>query len=187
MEATLTIGDTQITYRINKHKRARRVSLRLSKQGDLRVTIPWYTPYRVGKAIAQANKSWIRDQLQSVSVTKLPVINPEEVSLLRVKARNTIRQRLEHYNKHYQLEFHRITIRDQKTRWGSCSSNKTLSFNYRLIQVPLELLDYVVVHELCHLKEMNHSPRFWKLVAETLPHHPILRNQLRKYEKKLGW
>ena len=63
----------------------------------------------------------------------------------------------------------RVEIRDQRTRWGSCSPRGTLSFNWRLVLAPFEVLDYVVVHELCHLREPNHSPRFWRLVATRRP------------------
>jgi predicted metal-dependent hydrolase len=67
------------------------------------------------------------------------------------------------------VSYGRVEIRNQRTRWGSCSSSGTLSFNWRLALAPFDVLDYVVVHELCHLLEPNHSPRFWKLVASRRP------------------
>lgn len=72
----------------------------------------------------------------------------------------------------------RIHIRDQKTRWGSCSPRGTISINWRLLLAPLEILDYVVVHELCHLLQPNHSPRFWREVERVLPHYLYLRRRL---------
>jgi len=77
----------------------------------------------------------------------------------------------------------RIAIRDQRTRWGSCSSRGTLSFNWRLVLAPLEVAEYVVVHELCHLQEPNHSPRFWQLVAAARPGYPDERRWLAEH----GW
>ena len=68
-----------------------------------------------------------------------------------------------------EVEYGRIAIRDQRTRWGSCSTRGTLSFNWRLVLAPAEILEYVVVHELCHLREPNHSPRFWALLASARP------------------
>jgi predicted metal-dependent hydrolase len=67
------------------------------------------------------------------------------------------------------LTFRRIFIKGQKTRWGSCSSLGNLNFNWRLMMCPPEVIDYIIIHELCHLREMNHSPRFWKLVEERCP------------------
>ena len=81
------------------------------------------------------------------------------------------------------VSFQRIAIRDQRTRWGSCSSRGTLSFNWRLVLAPLEVAEYVVVHELCHLREPNHSPRFWQLVADARPGYRDQRRWLGDH----GW
>ena len=98
----------------------------------------------------------------------------------RTKAEEVIRDRLDFFNEHYGFSFNRVTMRDQKSRWGSCSRLRNLNFNWRLIMAPIEVIDYVVVHELCHLKEMNHSPRYWSLVAEIMPNHKEMRHWLRK-------
>ena len=78
-----------------------------------------------------------------------------------------------------------ITVRDQKTRWGSCSSRGTLSFNYRLIFAPPRILDYVVVHELCHLTHMNHSKDFWNMVAYVMPEYKVHRRWLKEHGQEL--
>ena len=75
----------------------------------------------------------------------------------------------------------RVTLRKQKTRWGSCSSVGNLNFNWRLIMAPIEVIDYVVVHEICHLKEMNHSSHFWKLVEESISYHKKAKKWLKEY------
>ncbi len=95
-------------------------------------------------------------------------------------ARNVVKARLAHYNAHYGFSFARIAIRDQRSRWGSCSSKGNLNFNYRVLFLPEHLLDLVIVHELCHLREMNHSADFWALVAETIPDHKERRRVLSK-------
>lgn len=81
--------------------------------------------------------------------------------------------------------FHHITIRDQKTRWGSCSAKGTLSFNWRLMLAPPAVLDYVVVHELCHLTHMDHSPAFWALVESVCPDYRIHRKWLKDHGLEL--
>jgi predicted metal-dependent hydrolase len=99
----------------------------------------------------------------------------------RKKAEEVIHDRLQHFNEHYGFRYNRVTLRNQKSRWGSCSAKKNLNFNWRLIMAPIEVIDYVVVHELCHLKEMNHSARYWALVKKTLPNHKLARKWLKDY------
>lgn len=79
----------------------------------------------------------------------------------------------------YDLSYNRVAIRDTKTRWGSCSSKKNLNFNYRLALLPSRLIDYIVVHELCHLREMNHKKSFWDLVSLTHSDYNIHKRELR--------
>ena len=79
------------------------------------------------------------------------------------------------------MTYGRITIREQKTRWGSCSSKGNLNFNWKLIRMPQEILDYVVVHELAHRMEMNHSPRFYRIVASVLPDYKIRERWLKAH------
>ncbi len=97
----------------------------------------------------------------------------------RKKAEEVIHDRLQFFNEHYQFRYHRVTLRNQKTRWGSCSSRGNLNFNWRLIMAPIEVIDYVVVHELCHLKEMNHSARYWALVEQAIPDYKKHRKWLK--------
>jgi len=87
----------------------------------------------------------------------------------RKKAEEVIHDRLQFFNEHDDFKYNRVVFRNQKTRWGSCSSSGNLNFNWRLIMAPIEVIDYVVVHELCHLKQMNHSVKFWRLVEEIIP------------------
>ncbi|MEK7582914.1 MAG: M48 family metallopeptidase [Patescibacteria group bacterium] len=90
-----------------------------------------------------------------------------------------VEHRIDLYNKHYRCDFNDIKIKKMKSRWGSCSKKKNLNFNARLAELPDYLIDYVVVHELCHLKEFNHSRSFWSLVAQTIPDHKNRRRELR--------
>ena len=100
-------------------------------------------------------------------------------------AHNIISKRMPHFQQLTGLSPDRIRITSAENRWGSCSSRRTISFSWKLIQCPPETIDYVIVHELSHLKEMNHSPAFWKLVAEILPDWRQRRKQLKDFSRKL--
>ena len=103
----------------------------------------------------------------------------------RKEARVRIESRVAYYHTITGGNYTSVTIRDQKTRWGSCSSRGTLSFNYRLIYAPPEILDYVVVHELCHLTHMNHSRDFWNMVGSVMPEYKTYRKWLRDHGQEL--
>lgn len=93
----------------------------------------------------------------------------EEKERLTSEARAVIPEKVRYFARILGVSYGRITIRNQKTRWGSCSAKGNLNFNYLLLLMPEEILDYVVVHELCHRLELNHSPAFWRLVEKVLP------------------
>ena len=97
-----------------------------------------------------------------------------------------VRQRLEEYAPGLGVCFGRVTIRDQKSRWGSCSQKRNLNFNWKLIMAPEAALTYVVIHELCHLIEFNHSPRFWRLVEGQMPEYEYWKKWLKTHGSELG-
>jgi len=100
------------------------------------------------------------------------------------EARKLITERILFWNIFYKFNYGRVSIRNQKTRWGSCSSKGNLNFSYRLVFLPMHLVDYVVVHELCHLKEFNHSENFWALVEKHLSDYRKSKDELKTYGAK---
>jgi predicted metal-dependent hydrolase len=102
------------------------------------------------------------------------------------KARELVHARLAHWNEFYKYTYKRVAIRNQRSRWGSCSTQQNLNFNYRLVFLPLELVDYVVVHELCHLAHFNHSQNFWNLVAQAIPDYEKRMFELKKTQLALS-
>lgn len=110
------------------------------------------------------------------SVTKHYIAHKEQ-------ARRVVHARLEHFNLHYGFSYGRVAVRNQRRCWGSCSSLKNLNFNYRILFLPPELQDYIVVHELCHLQEMHHRQSFWDLVAEQIPDYKERITALKVIEK----
>ena len=108
-----------------------------------------------------------------------------EYAKLKGAAQDFVERRLAHFNTFYRFSYRKIFIRNQKSRWGSCSSAGNLVFNYRIIFLPPYLADYLLVHELCHLREMNHSRGFWELLARRIPDYKVRRKALRKFEQGL--
>ncbi len=102
------------------------------------------------------------------------------VDWLKIEARKDITRRVNHHSSSLGLSARRITVRDQATRWGSCSSTGSLSFSWRLIFAPDFVLDYVAAHEVAHLRELNHGPRFWRLVRELMPEMQMARAWLKQ-------
>jgi len=101
------------------------------------------------------------------------------------QARIFIENRLSYINKLYNFKINRIAIKNTTTRWGSCSSKSNLNFNYKIIYLKPELADYLIVHELCHLGELNHSKRFWALVSKTIPDYAKVNKELKRIHIKL--
>lgn len=100
---------------------------------------------------------------------------------LKEKAENYIPGRVKYFSDEYGFKYRKIKIRNQKTRWGSCTSKGNLSFNAKLMSLNKRLIDYVVIHELCHLKEMNHSKKFWRRVEEIMPDYKELKKKLKNF------
>ena len=98
----------------------------------------------------------------------------------REQARIFVENRLSYFNKIYNFEINRVAIKNTSTRWGSCSSKKNLNFNYKIIYLKPELADYLIVHELCHLGQLNHSKKFWELVAKTIPNYKEINHKIKK-------
>ena len=140
------------------------------------------------QAFVESKNDWITKHLEKMRSRKQstegqnrhPSMSGQELQELAAQASRVIPERVAYYARIVGVTYGRITIRNQKTRWGSCSSKGNLNFNCLLMLTPPEVLDYVVVHELCHRKEMNHSARFWAEVEHVLPDYEIRRKWLRE-------
>jgi len=109
--------------------------------------------------------------------------NRKQYLRVRESARAFVHARLKHFNAMYGHHVGKVFIKNHKSRWGSCSAKGNLNFNYKIIYLPADIADYIIVHELCHLGELNHSKRFWRLVERAAPHHLALRRRLRALER----
>ena len=98
----------------------------------------------------------------------------------KLNALRLVKERITHFNAFYKFNINKISIKNQKTRWGSCSKKGNLNFNYKIVLLPEAMRDYVIAHELCHLDQFNHSPAFWKLVTKTIPNYKTVKRQFKK-------
>ena len=169
--------------------RTRRKTIGLEISPDLQITVR--APYHLSdvriREFVESKQTWILKHLaimqdrQAHDPIPAGVISDKELRHMTEEARIIIPERVKYFAKIIGVTYGQITIRHQKTRWGSCSSSGNLNFNSMLMATSPELIDYVVVHELCHRKQMNHSPLFWKEVEEILPDYRNLRSRLREY------
>jgi predicted metal-dependent hydrolase len=174
-----------LNYHLKKSSRARHVRLTVSCEGRLTLILPPRIPFWSAEQFLSQKADWVFRQLKKMEErSKSPfshVPNQGEYEKMKQPALALAQEKAAYFNaRHYGYSYQKITIRNQKTRWGSCSRSGNLNFNYKIIYLPESLRDYLVVHELCHLAEFNHSPRFWKLVARAIPDYAQIRRQLRQ-------
>jgi predicted metal-dependent hydrolase len=154
---------------VRRSRRARRWTLSVPWGAPVVLTVPARMPEREIEAVIAAHREWIaRERATQAPRLRLDTSRVSEADA-RAAARELVTMVLDEEAAALGVTYARVQIRDQRTRWGSCSARGTLSFNWRLALAPLDVLDYVVVHELCHLREPNHSARFWELVASRRP------------------
>ena len=159
-----------------RHRRARRYILRLDPDGRVRVTIPRGGSKREAAAFADRHDSWV--ERQRARVQAVGRFNGDR-DAARAEAARVLPPLLHTWATRLGLDVGSVHVRDQRTRWGSCGGNGRICLNWRLVLMPDWVRDYVIVHELMHLKRMDHSPRFWRLVGEAYPRWGEARAWLR--------
>ena len=178
---SILICGESVEYTLKKNKGQKSIILRV-KRGEIIVSAPASALIRVIEKLILKKSEWIVGVVKKTKPVSSKITFDEKVlDNLKSVAFELVQERLEFFNNHYKFKYKKVTIRAQKTRWGSCSSNKNLSFNVKILILPKYLQDYIVVHELCHLREMNHSQKFWSLVEKKIPNQKELRKELNKY------
>lgn len=167
--------------KITKSKR-KTISLQINPDGSMELKVPLQTTNAQIQEFLNQKSDWINKHLRAVKerqqqMSQIKSLTMEEIRDLANQTLEVIPKRVAYFAEIVGVTYGRITIRNQKSRWGSCSSKGNLNFNCLLMLMPTEVLDYVVVHELCHRKEINHSPKFWAEIRKVLP----------DYEKQKSW
>jgi predicted metal-dependent hydrolase len=184
MNKEIKTENRSISYSIKLSRRARRMRVSVSCDAGVVVTLPWGFKADLADRFVREKRQWILKSLDYfrrfkgrvfIKSSRRDYLNRKGEAL--VLAQNKILQ----WSQFYGFACQRIAIKNQKTRWGSCSKKGNLNFNYKIVCLPEYLVDYLVVHELCHLKEFNHSRRFWDLVGRAVPDYKRLRRELKNF------
>jgi predicted metal-dependent hydrolase len=166
-----------------RHRWARRYIIRLLDDGTLRVTVPPRGSKREASAFVERSAAWIAKQRQQATA-RPPAVHRDDAALRR-RAAKELPPMLQALAAAHGITVTRISVRNQRSRWGACSSRGSITLNWRLIMVPDFVRDYVMIHELMHRRELNHSTRFWRHVAAACPRMDDARRWLRKEGQQL--
>lgn len=181
----------ELYYKIEiKRSKRRTLALEVRPDGNVLVRSPFNVSNEKIKSFIKENQSFIEKHVARIQqrLKETPDSHPlteTEIKGLAKQALEIIPERLEYYAKLIGVDYGRVTIRVQKTKWGSCSGKGNLNFNCLLMLAPRAVLDYVLVHELCHRREMNHSKNFWNLVEQVMPDYKVLRKWLKDHGSEL--
>jgi predicted metal-dependent hydrolase len=172
-----------IEYTLKVSKRTRSMRLTIYPGGEFVVAVPQGMPESLIRQFLIRKSRWIIEKLayfKTFSRVGLQKNSRQEYAKYKHAALALAKERIALFNKAYGYAFRGITIRNQKTRWGSCSRKGNLNFNYRIALLPPHLADYILLHELCHLGEFNHSRAFWNLMTRVIPDYRERRRELKR-------
>ncbi len=174
-----------ISYTHKKSKRAKRMRLAVYCDGSVVITSPFGVQQSIIEKFVSDKKQWVWDKIQffnSVDSKAIQTFSNKDYLENKDNAFILVNERFRFYNKIYGFSFNKIYIKNQKTRWGSCSNKQNLNLNYKIVFLSQKHQDYIIVHEMCHLKEFNHSRKFWALVEKALPNYLEIKKELRNHE-----
>ena len=179
----------KMEYELRRSAR-KTLSVEIRADGSVLVRAPKTYPNDKIEAFLKEKQKWIEEKRhlqlkRERAAENIRKFTEMEAQIYRQQARNVFEQKVAYYASRMGVSYGRIAIRDQKTRWGSCSSDGNLNFNWRLIVAPAGVLDYIVVHELAHRKEMNHSRAFWAVVEAEMPDYKKYRDWLKENGRML--
>lgn len=162
---------TEIVHHVNiayrRSRRARNLRITIDPARAITVTVPVRVPLKEAEAFVLSRQGWIQKHLDRMSQRQRALDTQPELSPAELKtAQNELLGRLEQFSERYDLPYNRVAFRCQKTKWGSCSSGDNISLNINLAFLPTHLQDYILVHELCHIRHKNHGKNFWTFLDQ---------------------
>jgi hypothetical protein len=170
---------------LEQSSRAKHMNLSIRPFCGVRVAVPRGVSFESAEAFARSKSQWIKTHLPKLKAIEDEAARrhsePASVNIDRKTGRQILVQRLNELSEKYQLPYNRVFVKNQKTRWGSCSEKKNINLNINLVRVPENLMDYAIMHELAHTKILNHSPQFWDLLETLMENAKALDRELGKY------
>jgi predicted metal-dependent hydrolase len=183
MQRRIKLQGEEINYNLRKNRRTRKLRLTIYCDGSLAVSAPRGLTLTAIENYILQKSDWVLSKLKVFKKKGengfFSKINSRDYPRLKKSALLLAQKKVAEFNQRYALPYRRISIRNQKTRWGSCSKMGNLNYNYKITLLPERLADYIIVHELCHLQEFNHSRRFWDLVSQTIPDFKQRRKEIK--------
>ena len=170
-------------YLLYRRSKLKRITLSVNAKGKVRVTAPKHVSKSFIEKFVHTKEEWVKGVLEKLKTVQSSEFSGRAYSyhVNKARAKKVIVERVKYFAELHGFVFNRISIKDTSSRWGSCSSDNNLNFNYKLLFLSDHLRDYVVVHELCHLRQHNHSLKFWKEVSAILPDYRVRERELKKY------
>ena len=163
--------------RLRKSARARRVSIRVHPVRGILVTVPFFAPYAVGVAFLESRREWALEALERANARNADLPEGEDIESLRAKAKAALPPRLADLAARYGFRYHRVSIKHNTSNWGSCSAKGNINLNLNLMRVPVPLQDYILLHELSHLRHPDHGPAFHTELERLLTDHFALHRE----------
>lgn len=183
MQHKIKLQGEEIDYNLRKNRRTKRLRLTIYCDGSFAVSAPRRLALDDIENYILQKSDWVLSRLKIFKrKTENGIFGKTSASdypRLKKAALELAQKKVAEFNQRYNLSYRRISIRNQKTRWGSCSKAGNLNYNYKIALLPERLADYIIVHELCHLQEFNHSWKFWDLVVQTLPDYKQRRKEIK--------
>lgn len=184
MEKEVDINGNRVSYTLKRSRKAKRMRVAVLCDCSIVVTSPQALPENAILKFIKLKSDWITNKITFFSNldidSDIAIWSKDHFEKHKAEALKVVQKKVRHYSKKHDFAPNQVRVKMLKTKWGSCSKKGNLNFSYKIIFLPSKLQNYIVLHELCHLREMNHSKRFWSLLSTYVPDYKDLRDELRK-------
>lgn len=181
MNRIINLNNKEINYQLKSSRQFKRISLKIYGDGLFVVSKPKIVGISFVEKFIKSKSKLIMEKLEKINIPNVGLKlaeRRERYLIYKEPARRLIEKKVLYFSQIYDFSHNKISIRNQTTRWGSCSKNGNLSFNYKIIFLSDNMINYIIIHELCHLKEFNHSNRFWDLVSSIIPNYKNIKKDI---------